>query len=272
MPTVANIRPVNWGNSITRSMVFLVDCARARGNTLPRNIAGKLSNGTLKYGVGTISEAAGQAGPALVFPSSYDAAMRFGASTEFQGKEAFSAMWQGEFHVTSGNGAHQSLLGNGDPASTYQWMVVALKDVGSGGTQKFIFYPKSGASVTSAASYQYQTLYTVIGTYDGANARIYVNGWLDGTAAATGNSTGAGYIWINNGFYDGGPNKARCAAIWDRVLTPEEIRVLGNNPLRRLLRPATSLADLYVPAAGGGGSSAFNPAWARNSNVMIGVG
>ncbi len=275
MAVHVGITPVNWQSPLARDLALLCDLSRSPGSVMPRNIAGGVTIAPVKYGSGTISMGSSAFGTGVQFPPiATTGGFDLCAASQFYGKTRFSVMWQGRFNLTNDIGSNSTLFGNGTAgAGDYNWFIGADNDANSGGTQKFWFYPKNGAAVTSASTYAYHSDYVIVGTYDNTTATIYINGRLDAEAAITGSTATAGgnRIMVNNGFYDGPQCVVRSVALWDRCLSPIEVAQLSVNPLRQLLRPAPQLADMYVPAAGGGGGARFNPAWARNSNVMIGV-
>ena len=273
MPIITPSRRVNWGDSITRGLVFLVDGSSfvgANGN-LPVNLAGKLTGATGRIYSRTITEGTAPFGRGIQFPvQGSTEGYKFGAASEFYGKTYFTVLWQGMFHVANDIGANASLFGCGNPGVDYNWQIGCDNDISSAGSAKWYWYGKYNVPVTSNKTYSYNVPVTVVGTYDGATSSFYIDGALDATGAVTGSTSTSGNIYLNSGFWDGPACIVRCAALWDRVLTPGEIGRLANNPLRSLLAPAVSLLDLRVAAAGGG-SAGFKPYWARNSNVMIGV-
>jgi hypothetical protein len=76
--------------------------------------------------------------------------------------------------------------------------------------------------------------YNLIGTYDGANVKVYVNGSLEGTTALTGNIANDGFtsrVCIGQSLNIGGVGSVQAfvniavytVCIWQRVLTPTEI-------------------------------------------------
>ena len=286
MPLViTGIRPVNWKNSLSRDLAFLVHGARGGGDdrgVYPVNIANRIDNASAQFGTGTINRRITTHGPGIGFPSGLSPnAYRFGAGSQFYGKTAFSMLWQGTFDGALVDVSPTGeLLANGNPDSDYNFLLRLERSAAAGGNQKYIFFPKNGAdgagtaSISSTSTYARHRVDTVVATYNGATSRLYVNGNLETEASTTGSSSRAAcHIWLNDGLARGHQVVCVAAALWDRTLTTAEVVRLGNQPLQQLLVAAPSLADLYVPAAGGGGGSAgFKPAWARNSNVMIGVG
>lgn len=273
MPIITPSRRVNWGDSITKDLVFLVDGSSfvgANGN-LPINLAGKLTGATGRIYSRTVTEGTAPFGRGIQFPvQGSSEGYKFGAASEFYGKTYFTVMWNGVFHVNGDVGSNASLFGCGNTGVDYNWQIACDNDIGSAGTAKWYWFGKYAVNVASNKSYAYNVPTTIVGTYDGATMSLYIDGALDNTGATTGSTSTSGNIYLNNGFWDGPACIVRSAAIWDRVLTPGEIGRLANNPMRSLLAPATSLLDLRVAAAVGGGAG-FKPYWARNSNVMIGV-
>lgn len=270
------LAPVNWGDPLTHKLSLLIDLARHPGQSLPVNIAGGVSIAPAKLGSGTISVGTSEFGTGVRFPAiATNAGWDMAPASQFYGKTDFTLMWQGRFHTTNDIGSNSSLFGNGTPgAGDKNWLLAVDNDGNSGGLAKFYFYPVAATAVTSNTAYSYHRDYVIVCTYDGANGSIYIDGKLDISGACTGSSaTAAGNrICLNDGFWTGASCIVRSVALWDRCLTPLEVARIGTNPLARLLTQRSTLADLYVAAGGGGGGSAgFKPAWARNSNVMIGV-
>lgn len=99
---------------------------------------------------------------------------------------------------------------------------------------------------------------TYVSYLDGVQISTYVGG--------AGFQANATKFWLANGFngyWKGTINNTR---VWSRALSALEVQQLYVNPNIGLWVP--DITRYYIPAAGGG----FQPAWAANSNVLLGGG
>jgi hypothetical protein len=85
----------------------------------------------------------------------------------------------------------QGIVGNdnSDPSVDDRSWILA---VGSGGQLAFLKLPNGSVTAIGTTTLSLNTWYHVAATYDGANIKLYVNGVLDQTAAATGSLKGTG--------------------------------------------------------------------------------
>lgn len=94
---------------------------------------------------------------------------------------------------------------------------------------------------SSTTTWSNGTKYNLIGTYDGANIKIYINGALEGTTALTGNVANDGYTTrIGNGINEALDVDAVTSqftnegiytvCIWQRVISSSEIAAIQADP------------------------------------------
>lgn len=110
----------------------------------------------------------------------------------------------------------------------------------------------SAQSVATIASLSVNTEYQVVGTWDGINVTIYVNGKYSNSAAQTvtpyndGRALLFGSFDTSNYRFDGIIDEVR---IYDRALSLEEVKTIYHDPFCNLLQ--TPLRRYYIPAVGG---------------------
>lgn len=98
---------------------------------------------------------------------------------------------------------------------------------------QFFVYPAMGSGLVTASTLAVGTWYHVTGTYDGATARIYLNGKLENSVAATGNiADSSGDLVIGNDTTYNGPNPFPGTIdevrIYNRAFTATEVASLYN--------------------------------------------
>jgi hypothetical protein len=112
--------------------------------------------------------------------------------------------------------------------------------------------------------------YHLIGTWDGATSRVYLDGVLEGSMSKTGTMTVStaplriGYRHTNNYPLNGQVSLAR---LWDRPLSPSEVMdlyVSGND----LYSPAVGVRERYYVALPSAGQPAFKR-WGQRTNQPI---
>ena len=139
---------------------------------------------------------------------------------------------------------------------------------------RFRFFTSGGGTnldVTSNGFSAGDTV-TVHFTYDGANMRVYENGLLLGIANRAGTFSNGASPWRFMQDFAGGESNAEAldgttlvVNVWERALSARECLDMSNNSYQ-MLEPRTQLLPLTVTAVSG-----FQPAWARNSNQIIGM-
>jgi len=141
--------------------------------------------------------------------------------------------------------------------STSFWLL--RLGAGYGGTGKVDLYLNGvggGAILVSSATLATNTWYHIVATYDGSYEKLYINGNLDNSTAATGTiSTGTGsnlYIGSNvvsNIFFNGTIDEAQ---IWNRALTADEIYELYQSKVN--YPTSTTFTGSSCPTSAQGGA------------------
>jgi hypothetical protein len=122
----------------------------------------------------------------------------------------------------------------------------------------------TGVAATGTTTLAADTRYQMVGTYDGANIRIYLNGILEATQAQTGS--------VQQTDYDTGFNRYNSSStllvryvlggVANRTWSPGDVQAFKRNPYQMLKQQELTI---YYPAAAGGG---FQAAWARGANFV----
>ena len=146
-----------------------------------------------------------------------------------------------------------------------------LESISSGSTWRFQARGDGGASFNLAsASYTLGRMAVLVGVFRNGTQQKEL--WTDGVLRST-TTTDIGAITFDRttiAVLDRGGSEHRLdgvvplAAIWNRALSAGEVVELSRNPWH-LFEPEP--IHIYWPSAGGGGG--FQPAWARNSNIII---
>lgn len=158
-------------------------------------------------------------------------------------------------------GTDRGIAGKG----TYGSTGYTLAHAGSGNVMLFHL---EGSFATGTTAFTDGVWRHVVGTYDGANLRIFVDGKLEGTTAKTGTSTPSGTnfeMGRRPGVATYWTGSIDDVMVWDRALSPGEVEALHRDQhdfSRRTLRRWTQrFFRLGLPS--------FNPAWARGSNIFL---
>ena len=136
-----------------------------------------------------------------------------------------------------------------DAGSQFSYL---LEQNGGGDVARFVRHSGSGAIAEGTTTLVTGVWFHLVGTYDGTNVRIYVNGVEEDSTAATGNidsSTAPVRIGSGSGVgEDPADGDIGHAAIWDIALTAAEVASLhaGISPLK--MRRANLL--FYPPVNG----------------------
>jgi concanavalin A-like lectin/glucanase superfamily protein len=153
----------------------------------------------------------------------------------------------------------------------------ALMLLGTGRNSGTVHYSAntSWGYLTSNRSIVSNRWYSMTAVFDYTNLKygLYTNGLVDINLldAQTLNGSNTNNIYLGSG-YDGFTGytyngRVGFVGVWGRVLRPDEVLSLHQNPWQTLQAPKSP--RLYAaPAAGG----SFNPAWARRTNSVIGGG
>ena len=161
-----------------------------------------------------------------------------------------TAVWMG---VVTGIATDQSgfLWGQHDNDSlTYDWGIYR-----SYSTQRFAFYITTATALSATMPNNSSPLNLpsmVVGTYDGANIKIYQNGIAGTITAQTGNVTNVdnfylGYTWGNLGV-SYVLMKTSYLLLFNRALSPSEIRSLYENPYQ-FIKPPTIWSNFSTAVA-----------------------
>lgn len=128
----------------------------------------------------------------------------------------------------------------------------------NGGFFKAFTHRNSGGGYTAAqmaSSLSVDNWHSVGGTYDGTNARAYLNGVLDGTSASSGvgesramfidamaSITSVGWLDVSSQFSEG---QLAEYAVWNVALTADEMAALGKGMRAKRIRPQSLV--FYAP-------------------------
>ncbi|QHJ06914.1 endo-beta-N-acetylglucosaminidase [Hymenobacter busanensis] len=120
--------------------------------------------------------------------------------------------------------------------------------------------------VLSASTFNANTWYHLAATYDGATMRLYVNGVLDATLAATGNAAASGVFTLGRNYdgtriLNGSIDEVRA---WTRVLTPAEIVANACQ-----VSPTAAGLEAYWPLNEGSGTTAVDASGHNHLGTLI---
>ena len=251
--------PVDWSDPINANLKLCYLLNEGAGLNVKNATGDRLFDGTgsgANFGPGSY-------GTAWVQPNSGTPVITGPSNTAFRPATfvthavdvvlGVQAREQGFVSITE-NGNYQEIGINGGSPPNGFWVITT----GGGTTQ-----------VTSPATYAVGTRLTVVGTYDGANMYLYINGALSASSAKTGNLVyNAQNIYVgseNTRFYFAGTiNWVRS---WTRALKASEAMRLYSEPFAGIVAPKRRI----VPSA-----SALPPAgtqgifWIPNLDGMSG--
>lgn len=112
--------------------------------------------------------------------------------------------------------------------------------------------PTSVETTLSTTTFSSGDLAHLVGTYDGSNIRLYVNGFQEQFSAQTGNlrDSGEAIHWgMNRAGTEANDHRTLSAGIWNRTLSASEVRSLWKQPfqfLRPLHQPVFKLGTVLV--------------------------
>ena len=255
---------IDWSNPICRGLkkVWILN------SLVPNQIIAPYLKGTTTDGV----VAANKYGKHLDFGTGTDGYLNTNLSTE-----DFKPT---EITITSRCRVNAGSNGNYIINANYNGSTVpfSLSGYNLGSTTRgMAFFDGSAWHSTPQSDIRGQGWTMISGVYTSAavsdNLRLFHNGTLDNSADVTGNPSlpthSSSYQDIHIGRY---PNDSTAfdgdiefVFIHDRALSAIEIKSLHDNPYQ-IFQPRTQLLPLTVTAAGG-----FQPAWARNTNQIIGM-
>jgi hypothetical protein len=165
-------------------------------------------------------------------PRSISAAVLMRPRTTYSGGQSFFS------RATAFSAGNESWIIGAETGSQYYWQIAD-----AAGGEDFV----DSTTVQSATRTD-----LIVGTYDGANIRIYVNGKLEATAAATRTLANPAGLGIAFGPFTSGSELIIdyfMGATWKRALTPQEIGLLWADPYR-MWRPSRAGRELgKAPAA-----------------------
>jgi hypothetical protein len=235
---------VNTGHSLTQGLVGCWILNEGAGDVI--NDRGYYNNTSAFTGVPEWG--GGQTGYALTCDN--DQYVTFGTKLSTISPGQFSVVWSGTPRYNSGASAF--FVGQYQYNATgYDWGFYW-----SATGPKYVFYVKtaSAVAVTSTSLIAIGTPVSLVGTYDGANLRLYVNGKLEGgPTAQTGNCTTTyawkiGHTW--NSAYDRMETDFLYA--YNRALSDAEATEISSDPYA-MFRSSFDLSlygGLPVPTTG----------------------
>lgn len=148
-------------------------------------------------------------------------------------------------------------------------------------SHKYYFEGYDGASkqAISTTSISTSARQHIVGTYDGVNLRLYVDGNLEattacgaiqyGAVATVGSAIAAMPLTTSaSAWRRFWPGTIESAMIFDRALSPSEVRRMTIDPYSMFRRPG----QMPVVFDGGGGGGSFSAAWVTRRNAVIGGG
>jgi hypothetical protein len=188
-------------------------------------------NGGHMYTTGGATFAAGRVGRAFVFGSGNGASIASNSFNNFGGKNITVSAWfnwNGYTGNTDMNDIVRKTYAGGTNLSP--WSMYDLLLDKSNGT--LVFYAAGvGQAVSSAGAISPNTWYHGLATYDGSNVKLYINGTLVATSAATANIGQSGGPLVIGGAAESGNNNGMKGMIdevkiWNVALTPEQIQAV----------------------------------------------
>jgi len=160
--------PVNWGDPLAQG---LVGCwlMNEGGGTIVNDLSGNGNTGTLVADTHTV---AGKFGPALSFDGTDDYVTI--PSINYAGVSQLTVSFWVKFNAAPTATIYMLQQGNSANNRVFNFLVL------DGGRTHFTLWNSSAASETGRYDSIITTTnwYHIVGTYDGANVRVYVNGIL----------------------------------------------------------------------------------------------
>ncbi len=193
--------------------------------------------------------------------------LSFSGSSTIYGKANDGGSYAGDVVSVSGwfktSTSAIANIATADDGSTRKWLVQTRT---TGNTLRFTpFRVGSSVAIDSTTAVNDGKWHHFVGRWDGGTAEIWIDGTMEASSTFIGTmSPGTVPLWI-------GTNSAQTAnftgqidalLVWNRVISPTEIKILGNR-----LNPTPFMAYNAIPYLSP--TVAFLPAWAMGSSRLI---